>query len=272
MKVLAAKTKKYWRVFLLLQHVGLMNRMAYRINFFIAFFAVLSNMVFTIIFLRVIFGFVNNFSGWGYYQALVVAATFMIIDGLLWVLCSYLGSISNHIKNGSFDRFLVSPIDSQFFISFWRGDSEDSVRIITGMALLFYAIGHLSLGGEVLLFGKLFLYLILLFNGFLIAYSIFLFLRTFSFWFIDVNSLSGLGNSLFNAAKYPATIFRHKITRIIIFSVLPLAFLATVPAKILTYGFDWILVASSFLVAGIFLWMSRRFWLWGIKKYTSASG
>jgi len=53
---------------------------------------------------------------------------------------------------------------------------------------------------------------------------------------------------------------------------LPLAFLATVPAKILVYGFDWILVVGSFLVAGIFLWISRRFWLWGISKYTSASG
>lgn len=272
MKALAAKIKKYWRVFVVLRRVGLMNRMAYRVNFFISCFSILVNMSFTIIFLRVIFGFVNNFSGWGYYQALTVAATFMIVDGLLWLFCAYLTIIPNHIKNGSFDQFLVAPIDAQFYISFWRGDSEDSVRIITGVALLFYSIGHLSLGSGPLLAGKIFIYLISLFCGLSIAYSIFLFLRTFSFWFIDVSSLSGVGNSLFNAAKYPATIFRHKIARAIVFSVLPLAFLATVPAKLLVYGFDWQLAGGSLLVSGLFLWASRRFWLWGVGKYTSASG
>lgn len=272
MKDLAGNIQKYWRVFLTLRRIGVMNRMAYQVNFFIACFSVLINMSFSIIFLQIIFGFVNNFSGWGYYQSLSVAATFMIIDGLLWVLCAYLGSISGHIKNGSFDQFLVSPIDAQFFISFWRGDIEDSVRIVTGVTLLFYSVSHLALGAGFLLIGKFFVYLILLFNGFLITYSIFLFLRTFSFWFIDVNSLAGLGSNLFNAAKYPSAIFRHKITRVITFSVLPIAFLTTVPAKILVYGFDWKLVAGSFLVTGIFLWISRSFWLWGVSKYTSASG
>ena len=88
MRDLARKIKKYWRVFLYLRRLGLMSRMAYRVNFFIACFAVFLMMSFTIIFLKVIFRFAGNFGGWGYYQALMVAATFMIVEGLIWVICA----------------------------------------------------------------------------------------------------------------------------------------------------------------------------------------
>ncbi len=270
MRRLAGKIKRYWRLMLSLRRIGLINRMAYRVNFFIACFAVLLNMAMTIIFLKVIFQFVNNFSGWGYYQALVVVATFMLVDGLIWVFCACLVVLSNSIRDGNFDRFLVAPVDPQFLVSMWRGDGEDATRIITGLVLLFYAVSNLALGPWDMLARGL-MYVLLVINASLIVYSVYLILRTFSFWFVEVRALATFGNIFLQTAQYPASIFYHKIAKLLVYSALPLAFIATVPAKILAYGFDWRFVAGSFLVAATFLFVSRQFWLYALRHYTSAS-
>jgi ABC-2 type transport system permease protein len=263
--------KKYFKIFLHLQKIGLMNRATYRVNFVILLFAVFLQMFFNLVFINVIFGFLDNIAGWTYHEALIIVATYMLIDGFLWIFTAHLASLVRHIKEGTLDGILVKPIDGQFLVSFWRGDIEDIVRISTGIFILVYALINLgaTLGAD--LFLNIFLYLILLFNALIIGYSLSFFLKTVSFWVIEGRAFFHLSDTLFRISQYPTDIFYHSIVRILVSSIVPLAFMATVPAKILARGFDLWLIVGSFAVAGVFFVGSRKFFQFALKHYSSAS-
>lgn len=270
MKGLGHNIKKYWRVFWRLRKIGAMNRLAYRASFVWALFGVGLMMSFNIIFLRIIFKYLGDLAGWGYYQALIVVGSFMIIDGLMWVLTAFVSPLSNHVMEGTLDGLLVKPIDPQFLISSWRGDLEDVFRLISGFALIFYSLGHLgfTFNQFVINFG---FYLFLMLCAFLISYSICIMFRAIIFWVIEAKSLFQINQTLLNISEYPSDIFYHKIVRIGVLTVIPIAFLATVPAKVLAYGLNWKLIMGAFLVTIVFLFISRQFFVFALKYYSSAS-
>jgi len=270
MKDLALKINRYWRVFWWLRRLRVMQRMTYNINFFIMFFGVFLQMVFSIVFVRVIFGFVGNLAGWGYYEALVVVASYMILEGLMWVLCAYLGAISIHIKGGTLDSLLIKPIDAQFLVSAWQGDPEDSVRLVSGTAVLLYAWQNLDLTFFQTA-ANFSVYIFLMISAFIILYSVVLVTRSVSFWLIEAKALHSVSDAITKMSQYPTDIFYHFIARLVFSVLMPLAFMATVPAKIFIHGFDWQLVGASFLLAAIFFYGSRRFWLYALRHYASAS-
>ncbi len=271
MRALALNIKKYWRIFWHLRRMRVMQRMAYNVNFFIMAVGVLLQMIFSVVFVRVLFGFVGNLAGWTYYEALVVVASYMILEGAMWVLCAYLCAISRLIKEGALDSLLVKPIDAQFLASAWQGDPEDSVRLFSGVAVLLYAWQNLGIAfGQALV--NLIFYALLMACAFFILYGIVLVTRSVSFWVIEAYSLHSIVDSITKMSQYPANIFYHAIARLIFSTLIPLAFMATIPAKIFIHGFDWQLAGASFLAAAIFFYGSRRFWLFALRHYSSASG
>jgi ABC-type uncharacterized transport system permease subunit len=53
--------------------------------------------------------------------------------------------------------------------------------------------------------------------------------------------------------------------------MLPLVFVATVPAKVLTGKFTWQLCVGSLVAAILSFVISRAIWKFAVKKYSSAS-
>lgn len=271
MKALALNIKKYWRIFWHLRRMRVMQRMAYNVNFFIMAAGVLLQMVFSVVFVRVLFGFVGNLAGWSYYEALAVVASYMILEGAMWVLCAYLCAVSRLIKEGALDSLLVKPIDAQFLASAWQGDPEDSVRLVSGAAVLLYAWQNLNMPlGQGLI--NFVFYALLMVCAFFILYSIVLVTRSVSFWVIEAYSLHAIADSITKMSQYPTNIFYHAVVRLVFSTLIPLAFLATVPARIFIRGFDWQSVGASLLVAIVFFYCSRQFWLFALRRYSSASG
>jgi ABC-2 type transport system permease protein len=249
--------KKYFKIFLHLKKIGIMNRMAYRVNFFIAIFAVGIQIMFSIVFIKVVFGSVNNMAGWSYYEALVVVATYLMIEGLMWSLFGQFNAIVSHIRQGKLDGLIIKPVDTQFLVSIWRGDPEDLTRVISGIGLITYALSNLNLTlGQIAL--NLFIYLFLFFNALVITYSLTVLVKTVSFWTVEGSAFFHITDSLSRMSQYPTDIFYHSIVRVLVSSIIPLAFMATVPAKVLARGFDLWLILGSFAVAGVFFVGSRK--------------
>ncbi|MDD5463756.1 MAG: ABC-2 family transporter protein [Candidatus Moranbacteria bacterium] len=225
-------------------------------------------MLLSLLFINVSFGFINNLSGWSYYQVLAVVGSYMITEGVMWVFFGQLNAINRHILDGTLDGVLLKPIDDQFYASFWRGDWEDFVRIITGLTVIIIAIKN-TIGFN---FNHLFLFVALLFNGIIMLYNFNLIVRSVSFWVIDGTGLWLLMERITSNSQYPTDIYYHKVVRGIMTFVIPIAFVATVPAKILTNNIiDWQLVILSFLMMVIFFLISRWFWKFSLKHYASAS-
>ncbi len=262
--------KRYFKIWKINLYAALMTRLAYRFNFIFLCFAVFLQMFSTLVFIKIIFSFINNLSGWSFDEALLVVSSYMIIEGLMWATCAYLSGLSINIKMGTMDYILVKPIDSLFLVSTWRGDPEDWVRVITAIGIFIYAVSNLNLP-LILLLPNLFYYIILIFNAFVIIYSFNLIIKTFAFWVVEAQGLWIVSDTITKLSQYPTDIFFHKAIRVVFSTIIPLAFIATVPAKILIYGFNSILFFSSCFLAIIFFVVARQFWLFGLKHYSSAS-
>jgi len=270
MKVMEINLKKHLRVFFQLKKLGFMKKAIYRADFVVLLVAVLIQVALSVYFIKIVYSYVNDIAGWSYPETLLAVANYMIIDGILWMLFGQVRGIMNHIRYGTFDGILIKPINSQFLTSVWEGDLEDGVRIIIGVAVIVYALNQLNLSIESILVNGIF-YIILLINATLIAYSFMLVIRSISFWVINGYALFNLSEALLRVTQYPTDIFYHSIVRTFFTVLLPLAFIATVPAKVLARGFDWQLVLGSCAMALIFFTLSRKFWLFALKHYQSAS-
>ncbi len=262
--------KKYFAIFLQMQKIGLMNRTAYRWSFAFMVVSVFLQMVLSVVFINVTFKYIPSVAGWDYHSVLIVVASYMIIEGIMWAFFAQLGAVYNHIYEGTLDGLLLKPIDAQFFVSVWRGDTEDVTRIVTGVALLVYSVVALSLSGWHLV-GTMIMYLLLIFNGTVIIYSINMLVRTLNFFVIDARSVWTIIESITRMSQYPTDIFFHKAVRLVAMTIVPLAFIATVPAKVIAFGFDWKLTLSSFAAALIFFLLARAAWKFSLKHYSSAS-
>lgn len=270
MKELVFKIKKYIGIMLYMQKIDLMNRMAYRVNFFVQVLTVGLQMVFSLIFVQVLFASNKSVVGWGFYEALLVVGTYMIVEGLMWTLCAYLSALDRNIRDGTLDGVLLRPVDTQFLISVWRGDVEDFVRIVSGIGVVIFSLKNLSFApGELVI--NLFLYVCLVFCALVTTYGINVLLRSISFWTIEGGALFALSTAITRITQYPSDIFYGKAAKFITTFLVPLAFMATVPAKVLAYGFDWKLVLASFMVAGVFFFGSRRFFHFALRHYESGS-
>ncbi len=268
MKVMVSSLKKYFQIFLHLQKFNLMKKMAYPASFLNLLVTIFFVMFLHVLFIKINFGYITSLAGWTFYQVLAIVGTYMVVEGLMWILFANLNSLSLQIKDGSLDGILLKPIDAQFFVSFWRGDFEDVVRIATGACLLFLVARNIP--GITL--ARLFLFLLSLLNGVIILYSFNLILRCIGFWTIEVTSLWLLTDRLFDGSQYPIDIYSQKIVRAVFTFVIPLAFAATVPAKLLTWGkIDWQFFGLSFLMAIFFFLISRWSWKFSLNHYSSAS-
>jgi ABC-2 type transport system permease protein len=270
MKQLASNFKRAFKLWIKSAKIRLMARMAYPGNFFILVLAVSLHMALNIVFINVIFGFVDNFAGWAYHEALAIVACYMILDGINWALFANFAGITGNLVNGNMDFAITKPIDTQLYVSVYRADPEDWSRVILGIAVLIYAITGLEASGAVFAV-NLFFYLCLLFSAIIIFYSINIMIKSISFWTIQGWGLQPLTEAILYGARYPIDIFFHKFVRLLFYTVIPLAFMASVPAKVLSQGPSLSLITGSLLTALIFFYISRKFFYFALSRYESAS-
>jgi len=270
MKLLAAKITRLYRIWKIQLYSNLMRRMAYPINFYLMSFGSLFQMLLSIAFVKIIFNFIDNLAGWNYYQALMVVASYMLIEGLMWGTCAYLNGLKTHVLMGTLDGLLVKPIDNQYIVSIWQSDPEDWMRVITALIIFIISVNGLNLPLQILII-NLFYYLFLIFNAYLIVYSITLIIRTITFWTTETDGLWKILESFTRLSQYPTDIFYNKLIRLFFTTIIPLSFIATIPAKVLIHGPNIFLISSSTLLAIIFFMASRKFFKFGLKHYSSAS-
>ncbi|MFH1029983.1 MAG: ABC-2 family transporter protein [bacterium] len=258
--------KKYLKIYLHFFKMNILKRMAHRLNFFIVIMVVSFNLATYIIFIKVIYGHLNLIAGWDLYHSLLIIASIMIIEWLAWITCGFMNDLNGRVRTGNLDGFIVKPIDAQLLVSINRIDPEDSARFFIAMIVFVYALKHI----ETPSIAAVVIYACLIICAYLIFYSIIVLLNTISFWVIDIRGLTPLGERLLHISQYPTDIYTG-IMRTVFSFIIPIAFIATVPAKVLSGWYDWKLVLESFIIAGIFFYASRKFFLFGLRHYSSAS-
>jgi ABC-2 type transport system permease protein len=114
------------------------------------------------------------------------------------------------------------------------------------------------------------MFILMLIAGAVIIYSFFLILATLSFWFVRVENILTIFQSMYEAGRWPVSLYpgwlRYGLTFII-----PVAFATTVPAEALTGRLNWETLLGAVVLAAALLVVSRVFWRVGLRHYSGTS-
>ena len=178
-----------------------------------------------------------------------------------------LTEIVKHIREGTLDFVLLKPIDSQFFISTKKISPSGFLEVILGFCLLFYCfkINKLNLN-----LNNLILSLITIGCSICILYSLWFFISTTTIWFVKTWNATEVLRSFLYIGRFPLDSFSFSLR--IFFSVfIPIAFITTIPSEVfLGISPSW-KIFLEVIVAMAFIFTSRKFWLFALRFYSSAS-
>lgn len=219
--------------------------------------------------LLVLFSLRDGVAGWNQNEALVVVAFFLMLKGLLaGVIQPSVVLAVEQIRTGALDLLLLKPADAQLLITSARWELARLADVVAGIVLLIVALARsdaaLSPAG-VAVAG------LMLAGGVAVLYSLFVIVLSLAFVFVRVDNLSFLLSSVFDAARWPSSIFRGALSVLFTF-VLPLALMTTFPAMALLGRIDAPRVVAGLITAIVFLAISRLAFRAAIARYTSAGG
>ncbi|MFH0854834.1 MAG: ABC-2 family transporter protein [bacterium] len=257
--------KKYLKIYLHFFKMNILRRMAYRWNFFILMIMIPLHIGIYIFFIKIIYSNLESIAGWDFYHSLLIVASMVFIEATAWATCSFMNELRRYIRDGNLDGVITKPIDAQFLASVSKVDPEDLSRFIIAIGIIIYVLSHIHFSLIDFL-----LYFFILFNGFIIFYSILVLIAVIAFWVVENRALFFISKNIIQISQYPTDIYTGIMKTVFSF-IIPIAFIATVPAKVLSGWYDWKLVMESFIIAGIFFYLSRKFFLFGLRHYSSAS-
>jgi ABC-2 type transport system permease protein len=163
----------------------------------------------------------------------------------------------------------VLPIDSQFAVSTKQFGLDSVLNALLGGMVVIVALSQLHVTPSV---GAIFLYVVALGFGVAVHYSIMLTLAAVSFWIVRAQGLVYGYFNFLNIARYPDVIYPW-LFRIIFGWVIPVVIIANIPARLLIkpLGQPAWLMFHLIVASTIVFWLSRLFWRFALRHYSSAS-
>lgn len=259
--------RRYWRVYRAFFSSSLAREFEFKANLIAKFGQNLLWIFFFLMILFVVYGKTNSIAGWGRGDAFVLAATIFLMNALFNGFFFSLQEIPQQIRMGTMDFVVTKPMDTQFWVSTRKFNFDQIGTIFAGCVMLFAGI---HVGNLAPSFAGWIAFIVLLLTSTAIFYSFNLALMTSAIWLVRVDNLWVLGESVVGVARYPVDIYGAGLQRFLTF-VVPLAFLATAPARQLVRGFDPAAVGEGLIWAMAVLGMSRLFWRYAMRSYSSAS-
>ena len=196
-------------------------------------------------------------------------ATFFV-DTLFMMLFDGAGYLREHIRTGSLDFILLRPVNSQFLISFRYIRSYTLVSLFILSIILYNVLT--TFHPDSLNIFNIFLFTVSISLGTLIWYSFEFIIASLTFFLRDFRTGGWLNHEIMKFSMRPDSIYRG-FMRKILFTMLPMALVASVPSRLLLYGLtpqNQKYFIAQILVVCILLILTRIFWSIGLKRYESS--
>jgi ABC-2 type transport system permease protein len=258
---------RYLTILRLFWTTAIAAEMEYRVNFFLAAFSSLGNLVGSLFGLSLFYNRTGyTFQGWSWQEALIVLGVFTLLQGLSTsLLVPNLNRIVKHVEQGTLDFILLKPISSQFWLSTYTVSPWGLPDMLFGLSVIIYAGTQLHLAVR-----DYFWSLIPLGFGFISLYSLWFILGATSIWFVKIYNVTEVLRGFVEAGRYPIAAYPASYRFFFTF-VIPVTFLTTIPAQTLLQRVEWPwLLGSGLLAVSLFLF-THFFWRFALRSYTSAS-
>lgn len=248
--------------------IGILSELEYRVNFFIQVFESLLGLMVALGGLVVVFAHTDTLGGWLPDHLIALVGVHILVGGIInMVINPSMQRFMEDVRKGTLDFTLTKPADSQLLVSIQRVEIWKLVDVLMGLGVIGVALARL--GGQIGV-TETAVFLLTMLCGCIIVYSFWLILATFSFWFVRVENILVIFQSMYMAGRWPVGIYPSWLRFSLTF-IIPVAFAVTVPAE----GLVGRLTAQTMLLAVALtialLIISRYFWQFGIKYYAGAS-
>ena len=259
--------RRYWKVYQTYFVSSINRELQFRANFFAKIANQLLWIVFVLLILAVIYRNTNSIAGWSRGESTVLAAVAFLMTGVCTMFTFSLSMLPEQVRSGTLDFVVTKPIDSQFWVSTRRFNMDQIGVILAGCVLIGLGLHQEGVTPSVWQWAAFF---VLILTSIVIFYAFNLALMTTGIWFVRVENLWVLSESVTQVARYPLDIYSLSVRRALTFGV-PMAFLASAPTRQLVRELDGSMVALGLVWAVVMAGLSRAFWRFAMRHYSSAS-
>jgi ABC-2 type transport system permease protein len=259
--------KRHIKLFLLYFAQYAKVRLAYKGDFFIAFFSSMAATVLGFGFVLVLFSKIPQLQGWSFYEILFLYAFSLVPLGLFNVVSWNLYEFGDiYVIQGRFDRILLRPVSTLFQVLFEKFRIESLQEVVTGVWIIIICVRRLHLAWRI---SDVFWFGLMVACGALIYTSVFLILTAVSFWFEDRVGIVPPVFNMLTFGRYPLTIYSVFI-QFMLSWIIPFAFASFYPT---THFLGRQSFAAYFymvpVVAAVFFTLALLVWNRGVENYSS---
>lgn len=260
-------TGKYLRLLLSFFNASLMAELEYRFNIGARFVTDIIWYAAQLSVFEVLFRLTTSMNGWSLTETRVFMGALFITDALYMLFFSEnLDRMGEKVRKGDLDLLLVKPINSQWMLSF----QKVSVAYLGNLAL---AVGWFVWSlAQIPDFSwpRLAWLIITVPIGLSIVYSIRFMVSATSLFFTRAEAVNYLWYQVYRLGTRPHS-FYPVFLRYAVLTVMPIAFLASVPSEIVLGKAGPMVLLWGALLAAVLLRLSGIYWRRGLRAYSSSS-
>ncbi|MBI4009165.1 ABC-2 family transporter protein [Candidatus Roizmanbacteria bacterium] len=260
--------KQYLAIYKTLLKLNFTQLVTYRENFLTSIFTSTLWGAFSFLLIILLTAKTPEIHGWKREELLILMGFYnIVIGGFFHMFFSRnFDHLANTVHFGQLDSILLKPVDSQFLVSTGTIAYWQVTRIIMGLTVVLYLLHNEAIKvtvSNVLVFTGLSVF------GLLLLYSIWFTVMTLTIWHSRLSNLVYLLYHFNDLARFPPEMFRT--LKSFVLPLLPYFLVLVVPTKVILHKLtviDTVLLISASL---LFLLLSRKFWKFALRYYTSAS-
>ena len=256
------------RLAVLFFRIGLMNEMAYRTNFLVQLLQAAMTLGTSLAGLAVIFAHTKDLRGWSPAELVALLGVYLLMGGLIGlVIQPSMQRFMEDVRSGTLDFTLTKPEDAQVLVCLSEMRTWRLADVGLGVVVLSIAMARLENDLELMQLGA---FAIALAMGTVIVYSFWVILATFTFWFVKIENILVIFQSMYEAGRWPVGVYPRWLRATLTF-LIPIAFAVTVPTEALVGRLTLENLVVAIALAATMLVASRLTWKQGVKHYSGAS-
>ncbi|MFE8701957.1 ABC transporter permease [Cytobacillus sp. FJAT-54145] len=261
---------KYIDLYFKLVSAGVRAQLQYRFAFIMRIIGMITAYTGTAVTMWVMLYQFQQLGGWNFHEMLFLYAIAILSWGFCIILFFHFRSLDTYILNGTFDRFLVRPINPFFHFMAMKFDVASFGQFIFSIFIFIWVSFELNIEWNLAKFAFLFASVL---GGVLIQGGLLVMISAIAFW--TTKSEQFYWVIMFparNLTNYPLVVYPKVIQWFTAF-VIPFGFVNYFPATVIlekeTPFFPDYIGYFSPLVGILFFLLSYLIWMFGLSRYKS---
>lgn len=261
---------KYFELYFKLISAGVRAQLQYRFAFVMRIVGLITSYTGTAVTMWIMLYQFQKLGSWTFYEMLFLFAVAILSWGFCIILFFHFRGLDTYILNGTFDRFLVRPINPFFHFMAMKFDVASFGQFIFSIGIFIWVGFELQLDWTL---GKSLFLLFSVIGGVLIQGGLLVMISALAFWTTKSEQFYWVAMyPARNLTNYPLVIYPKAVQWFTAF-VVPFGFVNYFPAAVLlekeTPFFPDNIGYFSPLVGIIFFAAAYYIWMLGLKRYKS---